>query len=586
MIEVYSGHRPGRPVLLLTIAATALAGTLGAAWFQVQNRRALAAEVRIPNTPLVVRPPRGWIVDPRDPTSIVLPTEHMFFGRSMWVAERRIRFRYERRRSFVLPELPPSQAAPEAARIGPLRGFQVITARPQRTELGITVSEVVTRVACSPRGDLVTIEYTPLTELTLADLALLGDVAAAVRLDDPGVIADPAKLQERCGLLFDVPADWTAAAADLPEVAAMSVVGQVEGLSAYAVSIYRKFLSAGRNPDAILRDFAAAEWRGIGGDLRISSVQGGNGSEALVVRAPPGRVTAEQPLAAWLVAAGDDAALLLVFADPRFAAAADDAARRIATTLRFAPSPLMPPLASAAAQGQALAAQLRSAEALSGAWGLLPTRSYYVLTAAPSAAVFASGRELVGRTTDRGYRGFAIEREPGREAVLSWQSQPDGVGYDWTRESVEQIGPAAQRLTIRERRRKGEERVSRTRIIGRSSRRDEYEIGPNFVGLPAESIAEFRVANQPDANCLIEVAALDGDAACARLLRALPPDERGLRRVLIEDDFRPYAAILAFDADGELQYQSWAVHRVERIGAQQVAQLHPDLDTFIRTRVD
>ncbi len=585
MIEVYSGHRPGQPVLLLTIAATALAGTLGAAWFQVQNRRALAAEVRIPNTPLVVRPPRGWIVDPSDPTSIVLPTEHVFFGRSMWVAERRIRFRYERRRSFYLPELPASQDAPEAARIGPLSGVQVITTRPQRTELGITVSEVVTRVACSPRGDLVTIEYSPLTELTLADLALLGDVAAAVRLDDPDVLADPARLQQRYGLLFDIPAGSSAAAADLPEVAALSVVGQVDGLPAYAISIYRKFLAAGRTPEAVLHDFAATEWRGVGGDLRISSVPAGDGAEALMVRAP-GRVSADQPLAAWLVAAGDDAALLLVFADRRFASAADEAARRIATTLRFAPSPLMPPVAAAAAQGRALAAQLSSAEALSGAWGLVPTRSYFVLTAAPSAAVFASGRELIGRSADRGYRGFAIEREPGREAVHSWQSQPDGVGYDWTRDSVEQFGPASQRLTIRERRRKGEDRVSRTRIVGRNTQRDDYPVGPSFVGLPAESIAEFRIANQPDASCLIEVAALDGDAACARLLRALPPDENGLRRVLIQDDFRPHAAILAFDADGELQYQSWAVHRIERIGPQRAAQLHPDLETFIRSRVD
>lgn len=96
MVDVYTGAKPGRPALLLVMSAAILAGTLGLAWWHVSAARALAPDVRVGDTPLLVRPPRGWLHHPKEPGTFILPVRRSIRGREQQLIERRLKVEMRR----------------------------------------------------------------------------------------------------------------------------------------------------------------------------------------------------------------------------------------------------------------------------------------------------------------------------------------------------------------------------------------------------------------------------------------------------------------------------------------------------------
>lgn len=192
MFEVYTATRAGRPRVLLLLAAGALVVVLGLAWIQVRGSRALGDEVRIAGTPLLVHPPKGWVQSPRDPGVFIRPVQREIWGRKVWAAERSIEFYYRRwpARQPLLALLKLSNyrdvvaAAyqPEPAGIGGFEGVQVHRRRYRRIGRRQEPFDSVYRLVCTPRGDQISVEYTPLGELSAGDMELFDAVCQAVTL--------------------------------------------------------------------------------------------------------------------------------------------------------------------------------------------------------------------------------------------------------------------------------------------------------------------------------------------------------------------------------------------------------------------
>lgn len=591
MFEVYTGHKPGRPLLLLIVSVAALTGTLGAAWLQVQNRRALGPEVRIDGTPLIVRAPRGWVRERDDPSSFVLPAQYTAWGRELLVAKRELRFRYNRLAAFRSPaygiaaqiggRLDPNRLTP--ARIGPFDGLQYVLPGQQRRNARLS-GDVIIRCACSPRGDQITVLYLPLTELTHADLGLLDDVCAAVRLDDPAIRPRAADALHQAGLAFSLPSSWTVSGPDVPDVAGLHLGGAVDGEPAWALDVLRTVLAYSRTPRELLLDFALTEWNLAEDELRIVETGRADGAEITTIH-PAREESLPIPVAAALLHRGATAALIAARgAEPRFAAEMNEALRRFAAGAELTPTAALPDVEQAIAAGGRLAARLTGPGVFSGAWGMLPEQHVYLVEGGADEGVFAIGRAARNRRPQEGYFGYMVQLSRDMRVVLTWRQEADGVTYEWERSAPDGPGPSAAEVRLRETRRAAESSVTRTRRLGRNTARSTHEFGPAFVGLPAEELAESWVAAQtePREACLIQVSGTRTSGLHTRWLRPLAADENGRRRVLLQDDFDVAPAVLVFDADGLLDSVVQPGWRARRISDAEAFERFPVLREMIR----
>lgn len=194
MMEMHSAMRPGRPVLLTLVTAGVLVGALGLAWTQVRGARALGPRVAIAGTPLSVAPPVGWIQSSETPgvfdKVIRIQRGPLQEG---FAVEQRLQFGHARL-SKTMPPLEAlvlvgllnraAQMEVGPARIGSHSGIEVRVVKPDVIQGRRVLRIRLLRAATLPSGDLVFIDYQPLVNVTLGDLTLLEDVAAAVRVED------------------------------------------------------------------------------------------------------------------------------------------------------------------------------------------------------------------------------------------------------------------------------------------------------------------------------------------------------------------------------------------------------------------
>jgi hypothetical protein len=194
MIEVYTGSRPGQPRRLLLLCAATLAGTLAIAWVQVRASRVLQPPVKIPDSPVSVRPPRGWARDHSDrkPFELRFVPREAARGRLRGLAaalERSVTFSYNPDPGFAsLPELVRELREMDYrvtdTSIGPHAGVQYV--RPERfLFMGQRIErDTVVRLGILPDGGAVRVEYYPLGfELTPTDMELLDLLCRAVRVE-------------------------------------------------------------------------------------------------------------------------------------------------------------------------------------------------------------------------------------------------------------------------------------------------------------------------------------------------------------------------------------------------------------------
>lgn len=580
MVAVHAGIRPGRPTLLLLLSAGALAGTLGLAWWQASDALALADELHIEGTPLIVRPPRNWVRDADDPRAFLPPLRFDRRRAERW--PRRVSFKYTRldrfypldQLVFVLDQRDYFDSGdPRPSRIGPLDALQVRRVRNQRYRGRVYHQETVLRLACSPRGDVITVEYEPLTGLTTGDLDLLDQVCKHVRIDDPAFNHTPKELRERAGLSFPLADNWRMIGPDFAETPGLYVQASEHGVPSWSLGVFRTWLAEGRSPTDLLKDFAAQQWRLTPESVLPHAHYGTRRRLDLAsIRNPAFGFGATDIASVWIVVQSPgEVAIIYAFADAMWAHVADFAAEELARSLEFAPSELLPSFELAKTAGTELAALLTKKGAMPW-WGRYADRGYYLGDFGRQPRVRVA--EHTPSARDRGYDGFtltAVPRAPESGDVEVWSIDDRAAAYAYELQGAALNGNPLTRFSLREqrtgpgapiRRSLAELRRGRRRVIAPER---EFAVGDAFIAPPIEPLAETWVAQQSQGAWLIEVSTPLGVSSHTRLLRPLPPDEAGRPRVLRIIDFSPRGEVAAYSNGDVLENRIGPRGRIRRV---------------------
>ena len=339
MAEVYTGSKPGRPNILLLLTAGALVGALGLAWVQVQGTRALGDPVAIADTPLIVRPPLGWVMSD-NPRLFGKPIRKQIWGREIWTAERAVEFHYND--YFTQYTLMFRLAAARTglpARIAEWNGIQYVANRQVVDHGGRRiVGQKVHRWVSTPRGEQIGVEYTPLAELSHGDLYLLDEICEDIRLDETRPKFTPQELLEGAGFSATVSDDWNVMGPD--DLGGPGVWFQQSGddQPLWAIGVFRRHLRSNHNPLEWL--IAEAQQTGVGFDHpREQSRQ--DGVYVGVLFSADATHNASVIASLWIVAQSpNEVAIMYVLTDPVNLSEANQAASELAATLEFvAPYP-------------------------------------------------------------------------------------------------------------------------------------------------------------------------------------------------------------------------------------------------------
>ncbi|MCG3126233.1 MAG: hypothetical protein CHACPFDD_01063 [Phycisphaerae bacterium] len=578
MFEVHSGSRPVRPSAAVVASAAALALTLCLAWLQTRQSLALGAPVRIAGTDLVVRPPAGWVQHPNQPGTFLL-TRGDRDGQPVGKPERRISFIGGRNHVYFSPadlltRDQPSPLQPEPATIAGLPGVEVRRLVWREFRGWRYAHETIIRMACSPRGDFVRVDYEPLTEPTQGDLELLRAVSAAVRIDTPGATLSASDALAAAGIQLKTDPKWRFAAADFPDVQGC-YLADLDPQQPYGIAILRTWLAPGRSPADLVIDFAAERWERLIDPQQVRQRQRADG--AAVAAAEVDDDDAAVFAAQCVAAAPHQAVMLFLAAPPRARPAARAALEQLADNLQFAPTSRDLDLSAALAAGAELAEHVRR-EGIAGCWTNPQSSAFHLawsnLSAAPVAG-FATARKAVADGFD-GVSAFSMHDRIERE---TWHVARDMVAFSRVIDGTLGDAPAIP-IRIEDDRAAGSSRIQRVVTLQRrrdgAPREQKRAITPGntFISPPSEPIAEARAARTGRSPCVVECLSRYGPATHTRLLRSLPaaptparrtdepaassPGGRELPRVLVQYDFNPAGTVLAIDEDGELARQEFA----------------------------
>lgn len=573
MAEVLLGTKPGKPVLTLLIAAGALLTALGGAYWQVQHSRALAEPCRIPGTPLEIRPPRGWIADPKVPGLFIQPVKIVSRGREQWVPDRRIRIGYKRWGTFrplmQLLELNnlidrARGEQPEPARIGGFRAVQVTRQRVFRTPWGREVGQTVYRLTCSPRGDEISVEYLPLREIAPGDLALLDAVCEAIRIKDSAFERSGLDWPRLAGLACATPPGWEMCGPDMPGAPGFYVQGATQGVPDWTLGVFRTWLAPGRAIEALASDYRANPRGDFPEEVALSpwSLDGLSGVAFVPDRLAPDAWVYH---AAWF---GQDeqqnAVVLLLFSGPNAIEPAQRAADELLASLAFAEPAPWPDLSDAEQAGRDLVQRIGAA-GLKNWWGEQPLRRRYAGADLSQPLRLDVVRQFTESVEGALYSGAErlVWQDDSSWDLCSWTADVSGRSYVHSL-SRPVGGPSSREVRVFDERRHDAEPFIERR--GRGGR-ERVPVGPSFVAPPIEILAEWLVSrDRPGgAAAMIEVSSREYGGTHFRLLLPQAPDAQGHSRVLLLDDFLPSGGIAAFDEGGELVFERNAYGYVERL---------------------
>ncbi|MGE0480303.1 MAG: hypothetical protein AB7Q17_07510 [Phycisphaerae bacterium] len=617
MFEVYAGSRPGRPALLLVLLSASLVGSLGLAWWQVRSARALAPERRIGDSPLHARPPRDWSADPREPGSFRLPIAETFLGRRRVVIERRVTFGYLRVPHFRHPQslvndfdrLENAQSGPaRPVRVAGFTGVQVVRRRPVPLAGRIFPQTTILRLACTPRGDVVYVEYIPLPDAgaggrsvgvpSPADEDLLDDLCAAMRLDEPGLTLDPGAGLALAGVAAPLPAHARVVAPDLPEAPGAYVGFSPNDAPGFAIGVFRTWVAPGRTPAALLADLAAGVWEVLPTQVELSEGARADGLRFAVAhrRLKSGDATILASARVVGEAVGP-AVMLLVYTDEARATAAEEAARELTEALRLLPLGAMPDPVAAQQRGAELVDVLTRKGPI-GWWGREWRRFYYAGARRGGLASEARGQEYLDRTSMpercvviereaierdplQGYRGFMLDVYDDQQDIERWDIDGRGVGYGlrWDGAFGGSANPAL--LRVRERRLASGATVARELDLNARHWKLEFSPGPAFVASPLESLAHAWAAHQSSDVLLLEISTRAGAGSATQLLRPMPAGDGGAARLFVQLDYWPLGVSMTFDDDYELIRYETGLYRLARGSQIELERRFPELRAML-----
>jgi len=307
MLEVHLGSKPGRPTLLLILCAAALLGSLGLAYLQVSDARALGPAQRIAGTPLVVRPPRGWAPSAESPR-VFIPSPEAGEGATSSPFGWQVRFGYERHEAFVSPQRIVErfvQGSPiRPATLGGMPAVEVRGSRLVRFGKTMYRRETALRVASSMRGDVVLVEYWPPARFTAADGELLDEICGAVRFNDARATMPDADAASRAGVAFPLAKEWTLLSASHEQTPGCYVLASVDGSAMWGLGIFRTWLANGRTPTDLLYDCAQRMWDLDADEVGLEQWQRSDGAQVTSMSAK--RPVSEAEIASFIAIAPSD----------------------------------------------------------------------------------------------------------------------------------------------------------------------------------------------------------------------------------------------------------------------------------------
>lgn len=561
MIEVYSGSKPGRPVVLLLVCAAMLFAALGAAALQTRGKRMLGPEIALPGTPLIVRVPLGWQQNPHDPGQFALldPAERGLPA-AQRSYERGVRISYQRVDSFIAPEfmLPPATEVEHTAvettqgMIGGIPAVQIRRFRSLEFRGEVLTQQWLTRVACTTRGDVIRIEYEPRLGPTTADMALLDAVCAAVRLQTSGAYVasgtQPSDVRVAAGLALDAPANCTIVAHDDDAFPSLGIVGQEEGVPAYSVVVRRTWLAHDRRPIDLLVDFVDVVWKRptYKYDLRQWSRLDGVEVVSLVNR-EVGDAAALLG-AVHVVSAGPDRTAIVAASRESFNRPdARRVAAQIAREIRIDAIPGGLDIDAAVRRGGDLVTALTEKGALPW-WGRAQVRSRLVSDDAGAALLLIRAPAESGPQS--GYTGgSAILFQALREfRTYRWWMDGRAMAYEFTfKEGLASDLTGRPARTIVESRSGGDGSIRRVTSAAGDKREVTLAPSRSFVPPPAELAAALYVKGRGD-DWIIQSSTVQGSTLHTKLIRAMPADEAGNARVMLAMDFWPQRDVFVLHA--------------------------------------
>ncbi len=363
MIEVYSGHTPGRRNLAAMLSGAVLVAMLSIAWLQGRSLRTLGEPVAIAGTDLTIRLPIGWVEDPRNPGTFLLPTDPGPSGDGPGVPSRRIQVA-ARQREFRSPY--PTRSVLQGrgenrrlrdrrvSRIDPIAGMRAVEqiwdvnrnvlVRGRVLQLTQTI---LVREAASLRGDYIYIEYEALSDLSAGDRLLLDAICAGIRDEAPEREADPAEAMGRIGAKFEMEPGWTVADPNPPELAGLYVGPAVESDAFWSVGVFRTRFATDDLQRALTRLMSSGGIRlGIPESLRFTGPERIGDNALIGVHYRGGNPNHAIPIASlWIVSAGkNETAVVVTLARGANVEAAEQAAEHIAETIRFASGKAVTPV--------------------------------------------------------------------------------------------------------------------------------------------------------------------------------------------------------------------------------------------------
>ncbi|MFQ5807171.1 MAG: hypothetical protein ACE5I3_12050 [Phycisphaerae bacterium] len=330
MFEVYTGVKAGRPTVLLLLTAGVLVATLALAWTQVRGTRALGDEVRIKGTPLTVRPPKGWVQSSTDPGVFGKPVRKRVWGREVWAAERKLEFHYN---DYFVQFTRLFQAAAanvsRPAQIGGWDGVQFLLER-RGSRSG---DQTIYRAVSTPWGGQISVEYTPLAEVSHGDLELLDVVCEAVQLSGSNLRSDPQETLAYAGVRFPIAPGWEVLGPQDGRGPGLWMQRVEADRPVWALAVFRRYLRRGSQPI----DLLLAESRQLLPRLsRPQEARRDDGTYLAVTHNRDLARTGSVVVSVWVVAKSRvEVAVIYVLADPRYARTADDAAVELAGTIEF-----------------------------------------------------------------------------------------------------------------------------------------------------------------------------------------------------------------------------------------------------------
>lgn len=570
MIEVHSGSRPGQPVRLLTLVGVALVGALCAAFSQVQASRRLGPEVHIPGTPVSVRPPEDWVPDPHLPGSFFREARITGWGGEQTVPERRVTIGYFRSSTpvtarDVLEKLGwPADARP--ARIGPLDGVQARIFKEGVLRGHRYTRELVLRVATTPRGDVISVRYEPLMELSLADYALLDDICRSIRIHDAGLLRDRDVLLREMGLALPEAREWRwfGGTETSPGVHGQRILN---GAAQEAISVHRTWTQPSRSGADLVKDLVSEAWELS--DLPEPTTRSRpDGMKIAGLVRPP---ELSSGLAAAWVAWQDERAVAVLVYGADGSAAGMASVSGLLDKIGLEPHALDQGLAQAREAGARLAERVLSTAERARHWGDAVT-GYYVTVDEDNPSVWIDRVTAVDDDSQLGFRGDGWYFYEDKLSRIAW-----GVGAGeryWFEWDGFRRRPPALATHLRD------EHSGQSLISHREVGPDVVTNAPppppaGFVSQPLEELAEFAVAHGDPPVALIWCRSHWAPGYHSRLLRHLPPDEDGHLRVQILLDHQPPGGVRAFTPDRRLVYEEWAGRRMVAVPRERAA-------TFLR----